>query len=251
MNSPIRTMIRESYPKMEEMPFCSALKEGRFGRTEILRSEIVELYRALNTRGRIQDIYKRKLQDGMQKGSIHPAEVGRVEDVIDDEGETDEHIDHLDMRFKLFDGTVISRASTLRRNDELESINKAWTDVCEDSDILTLMTVMAAIEDWYSPALGVLRSGIPQARLCGGRPRVVYRPQGHRCRSLGHSIRCPRQEVRHNRPGANLRHAEAGVPDLARVRRDEAQARRDRVHAGGSDRAIMSGGQQLVAGAAP
>ena len=30
-------------------------------------------------------------------------------EVIDDEGETHDHIDHLDMRFKLFTGTDIKR----------------------------------------------------------------------------------------------------------------------------------------------
>jgi len=147
----IRTVIRANYPTLDEMPFCAALREGRYGREEILRAEIVELYRALNTRHKIQDIYKNKLKGGMDGGAVEKSDVDRMEEVIDDEGETDDHIDHLDMRFKLFVGTPISRTSRLRRNDALEAINKEWMDICAETDLFSLMALTAAIEDWYAP----------------------------------------------------------------------------------------------------
>jgi hypothetical protein len=84
-------------------------------------------------------------------GRISEGSLKRMIEVIDDEGETEEHIDHLDMRFKLFVGTPVSRHSRLRHHDELEAINDEWMRICEESDLFTLMAVMAAIEDWYAP----------------------------------------------------------------------------------------------------
>jgi hypothetical protein len=147
----IRELIKAQYPIIAEMPFCSALRNGRFGRTEILRSEIVELYRALNTRQTIQDIYKEKLHQALGSGMVTRADVNLMEEVIDDEGETDEHIDHLDMRFKLFVGTPVSRAVDIRDNDDLEQINQDWMQICREADLLTTMALTAAIEDWYAP----------------------------------------------------------------------------------------------------
>jgi hypothetical protein len=147
----VHDVIRRHYPTIDQMPFCAALRDGRFGRADILRAEIVELYRALNTRGRIQDIYKTKLREEAEAQRITPENLEHMIDIIDDEGETEEHIDHLDMRFKLFVGTPVSRASKLRHHDELESINNEWMRVCAESDLFTLMAVTAAIEDWYAP----------------------------------------------------------------------------------------------------
>lgn len=147
----IRKLIHSRQLPMTDLPFCSALNAGRFGREEILRAEIVELYRAINTRASIQNAYKKKLRDGISKNLISPDDVKLMEVVIDDEGETDEHIDHLDMRFKLFVGTPISNKSKFRRNPELEAINNEWMNVCNESSLYALMAVTAAIEDWYAP----------------------------------------------------------------------------------------------------
>lgn len=147
----IKDIVRAQYPKPHEMPFCHALENGRFGRTEILRSEIVELYRALDTRGKIQAIYKDKLRAAQSKGIVSAAEVKNIEEIIDDEGETEDHIDHLDMRFKLFVGTPISRKARLRHDPELQAINDEWMSVCHDASLFELMALTAAIEDWYAP----------------------------------------------------------------------------------------------------
>ncbi|MBM3505707.1 MAG: hypothetical protein FJX65_17805 [Alphaproteobacteria bacterium] len=144
-------IVQSCYPTIEQMPFCKALREGRFGRQEILRAEIVELYRALKTRSEIQENYKEKLRDALTQGMIKQSDLDTMFDVIDDEGETEGHIDHLDMRFKLFTGTRVSRKSPLRFNADLDAINRAWMDICKESDLLTLMTITAAIEDWYAP----------------------------------------------------------------------------------------------------
>lgn len=149
--SEIRDVIRSCYPTIDEMPFCAALRDGRFGRTEILRAETVELYRALNTRGLIQEMYKEKLYKAVSQSVISESDLSTMEEVIDDEGETDEHIDHLDMRFKLFVGTPVSRDSTLKYSETLEAINNEWMSICRESELFTLMAVTAGIEDWYAP----------------------------------------------------------------------------------------------------
>ena len=95
----------------------SELTSGKFQREEILRSEVVELYRALDTRQRIQDIYKEKLDAGLKDGLITKEDLEVMQEVIDDEGETHDHIDHLDMRFKLFVGTGIGRGKFPLHND--------------------------------------------------------------------------------------------------------------------------------------
>ena len=147
----IRTLIKDSYPKLDDLPFCKALSDGRFGREEILRAEIVELYRALNTRHKIQSYYKDKLAAAVEAGVIKGSDFDLMEEVIDDEGETEEHIDHLDMRFKLFAGTPVSRAATLKFNEELDAINNEWMDICRDSNLFEMMAFTAGIEDWYAP----------------------------------------------------------------------------------------------------
>lgn len=149
--SSIKEIVRAQYPKEQEMPFCFALKNGRFGRTEILRSEIVELYRALGTRGKIQEMYKEKLRAARAEGIMSMSEVEKLEEVIDDEGETEDHIDHLDMRFKLFVGTPISRKAKIRHDPELQAINDEWMKICRDASLFELMALTAAIEDWYAP----------------------------------------------------------------------------------------------------
>jgi len=120
----VKEVIRAQFPTIDEMPFCAALRDGKFERAAILRAEIVELYRALYTRHSIQDSYKEKLQEALQAGIIETKDVDTMEEVIDDEGETEDHIDHLDMRFKLFVGTPVSRATDMRHNEKLEAINQ-------------------------------------------------------------------------------------------------------------------------------
>jgi hypothetical protein len=112
------------------------------------------LYRARNTRHKIQEAYKQKLREAMDKNVVSEDDVTLMEEVIDDEGETEDHIDHLDMRFKLFVGTPVSRATTLLANAELDAINNEWMAVCQESDLFSLMAVTAGIEDWYAPLSG-------------------------------------------------------------------------------------------------
>ena len=92
----IKQLLTSLHPKIHEMAFMNELTSGKFQREEILRSEVVELYRALNTRQKIQDIYKVKLSDGLKDGNITKEDLAVMKEVIDDEGETHDHIDHLD-----------------------------------------------------------------------------------------------------------------------------------------------------------
>ena len=147
--SNIIELIQSKFPKIDEMPFLSAIQKGKFERKEILSSEVVELYRALYTREKIQNIYKDKLKEAKDKKVISDQELSLMTEVIDDEGETEEHIDHLDMRFKLFAGTDVTRGYFPRFNDELQKINDEWMSICQESDLFTLMSCTAAIEGWY------------------------------------------------------------------------------------------------------
>jgi len=149
--SNVLDIIKSYYPKIDDMPFCAGLRDGEFTREEILRAEIVELYRALNTRGLIQGVYKKKLQEANEAGVILDGELATMEEVIDDEGETDEHIDHLDMRYKLFVGTFVDQNTNPRFNQELEDINNEWIAICNEADLFSLMALTAGIEDWYAP----------------------------------------------------------------------------------------------------
>ena len=112
----IKELLTSLHPKITEMPFMSELASGKFQRDEVLRSEVVELYRALDTRQKIQNIYKKKLQEGVNQGLISKEDLEVMQEVIDDEGKTEDHIDHLDMRFKLFAGTNIKRGKFPKDN---------------------------------------------------------------------------------------------------------------------------------------
>jgi len=149
--SSVREAIQSCYPTIDEMPFCAALRDGRFSRKEILRSEIVGLLRATDTRGKIQEIYKEKLRDAATSNVISSDDLTLMENVIDDEGETEDHIDHIDMRYKLFVGTELSQKSKLKAIPEVRSINDEWMAICRESSLISLMAVTAAIEDWYAP----------------------------------------------------------------------------------------------------
>lgn len=148
----IKNILVSHHPKISDMAFMKELQSGKFGREEILKSEIVELYRALNTREKIQNIYKEKLKDGHDKGLIDDQQLSLMTEVIDDEGETEDHIDHLDMRFKLFKGTEVKRGTFPTFNEELEKINNEWMNICKESSLFALMSCTCAIEGWY-PAI--------------------------------------------------------------------------------------------------
>ena len=150
--SKVIDLIKSKYPQISEMPFLAAIAEGKFDRTKVLNSEVVELYRALNTREKIQNIYKDKLLEANKKNLVSKDQLAVMDEVIDDEGETDEHMDHLDMRFKLFNGTEIKRGYWPKYNEELEKVNNEWVSICKESSIFTLMCCTAAIEGWY-PAI--------------------------------------------------------------------------------------------------
>ncbi len=147
--SKIIELIKSKYPEINEMPFLAAISEGKFDRKKILNSEVVELYRALNTREKIQNIYKEKLLEANKLNLVSKEQLAIMEEVIDDEGETDDHMDHLDMRFKLFHETEIKRGYWPIYNDELEKVNNEWVSICKESSIFTLMCCTAAIEGWY------------------------------------------------------------------------------------------------------
>tara|TARA_B100000963_G_scaffold293016_1_gene263331 strand:- start:9296 stop:10003 length:708 start_codon:yes stop_codon:yes gene_type:complete len=146
----IKELLTSLHPKVSDMAFMSELTNGKFQtREEILRSEVVELYRALDTRQRIQDIYKEKLSSGLKEGLITNEDLAVMQEVIDDEGETEDHIDHLDMRFKLFVGTGIGRGKFPTHNDELQKINDEWVNICKEANLWEIMACHCAIEGWY------------------------------------------------------------------------------------------------------
>ena len=79
----IKELLTSLHPKISEMAFMSKLTSGKFQkREEILRSEVVELYRALDTRQRIQDIYKEKLSEGLKDGLINKEDLAVMQEVI-------------------------------------------------------------------------------------------------------------------------------------------------------------------------
>jgi len=145
----IKELLTSLHPKVNEMAFMSQLVSGKFQREEILRSEVVELYRALDTRQKIQDIYKAKLAEGLNNGQISKEDLSLMTEVIDDEGETHDHIDHLDMRFKLFVGTDIKRGKFPKKNDDLQKINDEWLNICKEGNLWEIMACHCAIEGWY------------------------------------------------------------------------------------------------------
>ncbi len=148
----IKELLISLHPKINDMPFMSELVSGKFQREEVLRSEVVELYRALDTRQKIQDIYKAKLKEGIEQGLITKEDLDVMQEVIDDEGETEDHIDHLDMRFKLFVGTNIKRGKFPKKNDQLQKINDEWVNICKEANLWEIMACHCAIEGWY-PAI--------------------------------------------------------------------------------------------------
>ena len=80
----VKQLLVSLHPTISEMAFMRELTAGKFQRQEILRSEIVELYRALDTREKIQNIYKNKLSEGVKQGLVTKNDLSLMEEVIDD-----------------------------------------------------------------------------------------------------------------------------------------------------------------------
>ena len=149
------TTIRDSlslhYPSLEQLPFCAALQRGLFDKNAILCAEVVEIYRAVLTRDRIKRACEAKIEQAHSSGTLSTSGATTIRAVADDEGETEEHADHLDIRFKLFQSLGISRDVRLRPNGRLDAINAAYVALVETSDVFQVIGINAAIEGWYAP----------------------------------------------------------------------------------------------------
>ena len=147
----IRDSLSKFYPSIEKMPFCGALRKGLFDKNAVLRAEVVEIYRAMLTRDRLKRACETKVSLAVESGTLSVSGAAIIRHVVDDEGETEDHIDHLDMRFKLFQSLGITRDVRLRPNDRLDEINAAYVALIETSDVFQMIGINAAIEDWYAP----------------------------------------------------------------------------------------------------
>lgn len=152
------TTIRETfsryYPPIDRMPFCAALLQGHFDKDAVLRAEVVEIYRALRVRERIKRACEAKISLAVESGTLSRSGAATIRGVVEDEGETADHIDHLDMRFKLFRSLGITREVTLRPNRRLDEINADYVRVIESADVFQVIGINAAMEDWYAPVSG-------------------------------------------------------------------------------------------------
>jgi hypothetical protein len=142
------------YPPIERMPFCAALRQGRFDKDAVLRAEVVEIYRALLVRDRIKRACESKISLAVESGALSPSGAATIRGVVEDEGETEDHIDHLDMRFKLFRSLGLTRNVKLRPNRRLDEINAAYVTLIEAADVFQVIGINAAMEDWYAPLSG-------------------------------------------------------------------------------------------------
>lgn len=147
----IRATLSRHYPSIEQMGYCAALRGGRFDRDAILRAEVVELYRALHIRSLVKQTYVSKIEAAVERGTLSPADAAAIHRVIDDEGETEDHIDHLEMRLKLFQSLGITRRVRLRADPRLDEINRNYVAILEGSDVFQVIGINAAIEGWYVP----------------------------------------------------------------------------------------------------
>lgn len=146
-----RAELRALYPTRQELPFCAALEAGDVDRPGVLRAEAVEFYRAINTRGRLHAGYVDKARAACDAGRLSQRDVDLIEDLLADEGETEDHIDHVDMCYKLYRHTPVDRGVLPRHDATIESINRQWMEICDEADIFELIAIMGAIEDWYAP----------------------------------------------------------------------------------------------------
>src|SRR5688572_16001553 len=152
--SNVHDYIASFYPTLRQMPYCSALQDGAFTKTQTLAAEVVEIYRAFRTRDTIKSLYRQRLDAGLKASDIDTDTHAQIVEVIEDEGETHEHVDHLDMRLQIFRSVGITRKSRLTPNSTLDRINAEWLDVIRAGNLFTTMCVFAAIEDWYAPISG-------------------------------------------------------------------------------------------------
>ena len=150
----IRDTFSGYYPLIERMPFGAALRHGHFDKEALLRAEVVEIYRALRVRDRIKRACESKISLAVEMGTLSRSGAATIRGVVEDEGETADHIDHLDMRFKLFRSLGITRDVTLRPNRRLDEINAEYVRLIETADVFQVIGINAAMEDWYAPVSG-------------------------------------------------------------------------------------------------
>jgi len=120
----------------------------------VLEAEVVELYRALRTRDRVHGAYARALDAARREGVLSASDLRTLNAVLEDEGQTDEHADHLDLRLQVFASRGWSRDIRLPEDGELERINAAWLAIAEEANAFELIAIHAAIEAWYVPIAG-------------------------------------------------------------------------------------------------
>lgn len=147
----LRDALASLYPSIAQMPFCAALLQGRFDKDAVLRAEVVEIYRALLVRERVKRACESKIASAVAAGALSLAGARTMRTVVEDEGQTDDHIDHLDMRLKLFQSLGDTRNIKLVPNRQLDEINAAYVAVIEAADAFQVIGINAAMEDWYAP----------------------------------------------------------------------------------------------------
>jgi hypothetical protein len=152
--STLRDSLASCYPSVEQLPFCAALRRGLFDKDEVLCAEVVEIYRALLVRDRIKRACESKLTLAVESGVLSMSGAATIRTVVDDEGETEDHLDHLDMRFKLFRSLGVARDVRLLPHRQLDEINAAYVTLIEASDVFEVIGINAAMEDWYAPVSG-------------------------------------------------------------------------------------------------
>lgn len=150
----IRDTLSIYYPPIERMPFCAGLRDGLFDKNAVLRAEVVEIYRALLVRDRIKRACESKISLAVESGILSRSGGATIHGVVEDEGETEDHIDHLDMRFKLFRSLGLTRALRLLPNRRLDEINAAYVTLIEAANVFQVIAINAAMEDWYAPISG-------------------------------------------------------------------------------------------------
>lgn len=153
----VRARLRALYPTRADFPYCMALEGGEFDRDAILCAEVVELYRALLTRDAVKEDYQRKVRAACNLGVLSEQDAHAIGTVIDDEGSTDEHADHLDIRLQLFSTFHLPVRPTLRPDAALDLVNARYLASVRDADVFGVVAIHAAIEDWYVPLAGFFR----------------------------------------------------------------------------------------------
>ncbi len=180
----IREALKLEYPKIESMPYCSALLEGRFTKEQVLTAEVVELYRALNTRHVLHGIHMNDLETALRAGALSEQEYRQLSHVARDEGETKDHIDHFDMRLMLFSSVNLMRGNLyLVQNESLDRINDRYVGLMT-SGLIPGIAANAAIEDWYVPIAAFFEQ---QYLVRGFSPEDVTTYTVHKAADVWHS----------------------------------------------------------------